>query len=182
MKRDIITDTTVNFIRANESNLKLAFQVEKALLVVRAELFLERVEKQLKETVEATEGWEIKATDAEGLWMRKKSWDQLKVGEDSRGWWGICLELDDGGYPCISVTNIERTTENVKKQISSAFPNSLGEPETDEQYIWVYLKDDIESFLEKMKDEEEQQKIIKDMTDKLAKLAVAVDGVLSNSR
>ena len=35
MTRDIILDTTVKFIRASETNLQLAFHVEKALPEVR---------------------------------------------------------------------------------------------------------------------------------------------------
>ena len=190
MTRDIIMDTTVSFIRANERNLELAFEVENALPEVRTELieeFFKCVEKQLKENVETTEGWEIRAIGSEGLWMGKKSWGRLKVGDRSEDWWGIRLlpKGDGWAYPSISVANVEKTSKKVKEQIRNEFRSSIGEDGTDTWYIWRYLKDDIEDFesfdfLKKMTDEEEQGKIVKDMTEKLAELAVAVDGVLSN--
>ena len=190
MTQDIILDTTVRFIRANERNLQLAYQVEKALPVVQTELiddFFKCVEKQLKKKVETTEGWEIRAISTEGLWMRKKSWGRLKVREHNvDGWWGISLYREEGGNSWVGVANIEKTSEKVKEQIRDEFRKYIGEPDTDEQYIWVYLKDDIGDFegfdfLKKVIDEEERKKIVKDMTEKLADLAVGVDGVLSNT-
>ena len=190
MTQDIILDTTVRVIRANERHLQLAFQVEKAMPVVREELikeFFECVEKQLKEKVETTEGWEIRATGTEGLWMRKKSWDRLKVREHNvDGWWGISLYREEGDSSWIGVANIEKTPEEVKKQIRDKFREYIGEPDTDEQYIWHYLEGDLSdltdlNFLKKMVNDEKREEITKDMADKLAKLAVAVDEALSNS-
>ena len=112
MTRDIIMDTTVSFIRANERNLELAFEVENALPEVRTELieeFFKCVEKQLKENVETKEEWEI-ITTGEGLWLRKnkKHWRQLKVGYYSEDWWGIRLLPEGEGwtYPSISVAKV----------------------------------------------------------------------------
>ena len=194
MTQDIILDTTVRFIRASERNLQLAFHVVEALPKVRTELisdFFECVEKQLKETVETTEGWEIRATGTEGLWIRKRHWEQLKVEEDSDEWWGIFLssEWDDkklSSSPYISVGNIEKILPSVKEKVESEFHESIGEPETDGQYIYHYLEGDLSNlgdlnFLKKMVNDKEREKITKDMADKLAKLANAVDGVLSNS-
>ena len=181
MTRDIILDTTVKFIRASETNLQLAFHVEKALPEVRSELikeFFECVEKQL---VATTEEWQIRATGTdEGLCMRKKSWDRLKVRGLSEDWRGIYLSSDEQYYPYISVENIKKTPKHVKEQIRKEFCK-IDEPEDDEQQIWVYLTDDIEDFLKKMTNEEERRKIVEDKTKKLFELAKAVDGVLSKS-
>lgn len=189
MTRDSIMDATVRFIRANERNLQLALRVEEALPEVRTELaeeFFKCVEKRLKEKVETTEEWEIRATGTEGLWMGKKSWDQLKVGENSEDWWGIRLLHKSRGWdPSISVANIEETSENVKEEMRNEFCKYIGEPKTDQHYIWLKLKDNenFESvdFLKKMINEEKRKSVVKDMTEKLAELALAVDGVLSNS-
>ena len=190
MTQDIILDTTVRFIRASERNLQLAFHVVEALPEVRTELisdFFECVEKQLKETVETTEGWEIRAIRSEGLWMGKKSWGRLKVGDYSEDWWGIrLLSKGDGwAYPSISVANIEKTPKNVKEQIREQFRNSIGKPETEGAYIYHYLKDDLPDlnsldFLKKMVNDKEREEITKDMADKLAKLAKVVDKALRN--
>lgn len=181
MTRDKILNTTVEFIRASERRLELAFQVEKALPEVRSELikeFFECVEKQL---VETTEEWEIRATGTdEGFCMRKKSWDRLKVRGLSEDWMGICLSSDEQYYPYISVENIKKTPKHVKEQIRKKFCK-IDEPDDDEQHMWVYLTDDIEDFLKKMTNEEERREIVKDKTKKLLELVRAVDGVLSNS-
>ena len=189
MTPDIILDTTVKFIRANERNLQLAFQVEKALLELRPELikeFFKCVEKQLKEKVETTEGWEIRATDTSGLWIRKRHWEQLKVGKYSEDWWGIRLlpKKPSWPHPSISVANIKEIPDDLKEQICLKFRKYIGECQAGGPYIWRYLKDEREDFksfdfLKKMIDEKEQGRIVKDMTEKLAELAVAVDGILS---
>ena len=188
MTPDIILDTTVKFIRANERNLQLAFQVEKALLELRPELikeFFKCVEKQLKEKVETTEGWEIRATDTSGLWIRKRHWEQLKVGEDD--WWGLYLYQGEKNDPYIGVASIKENSKE-EEQIKEQFSNSMGvPPETEEAEIYHYLEDDLSDmngldFLEKMVNDEAREKIVTNMADKLHKLAVAVDGVLSNSR
>ena len=187
MTRDIIMDTTVSFIRANERNLELAFEVENALPEVRTELieeFFKCVEKQLKQKVEAAEGWEIRATGTEGLWMRKKSWVRLKVSGDD--WWGIYLFQDEKNEPYIGVASIKKTSKEEKDQIREQFCNFMGAPETEGTEIYHYLEDDLSDmngldFLEKMVNDGAREKIVKNMADKLAKLATAVDEVLSNS-
>ena len=187
MTRDIILNTTVEIIRASERNLQLAFQVEKALPEVRTELikeFFKCVEKQLKQKVEAAEGWEIRATGTEGLWMRKKSWVRLKVGEDD--WWGIYLFQDEKNDPYIGVASIKKTSKEEKEQIREQFRNFMGAPETQGAEIYHSLEDDLSDmngldFLEKMVNDGAREKIVKNMADKLHKLADAVDRVLSNS-
>ena len=199
MTQDIILDTTVRFIRANESNLQLAFRVEEALPKVRTELisdFFECVEKQLKETVKTTEGWEIRATGTEGLWIRNRHWKQLKVEEDSEYWWGVILfsEWDDkksSSSPSICLGNIEKISHSVKEKVESEFRESIGKkPETEKteggEYLTHYLKGDLSdlndlNFLKKMVNDKDREEITKDMADKLAKLADTVDRVLSNS-
>ena len=193
MTQDIILDTTVRFIRASERNLQLAFHVEEALPEVRTELisdFFECVEKQLKETVETTEGWEIRATGTEGLWIRKRHWEQLKVEEDSEDWWGVILlsEWDDkksSSSPSISLANIEKISHSVKEKVESEFRESIGEPKTEGQYLCHYLEGDLSdlddlNFLKKMVNDKEREEITKDMADKLAKLAKVVDKALRN--
>ena len=198
MTQDIILDTTVRFIRASERNLQLAFHVVEALPKVPTELisdFFECVEKQLKETVETTEGWEIRVTGTEGLWIRKRHWEQLKVEEDSDEWWGIFLssEWDDkklSSSPYISVGNIEKILPSVKEKVESEFHESIGEPETEKTeegvYLVHYLEGDLSdlddlNFLKKMVNDKDREEITQDMADKLAKLADTVDRVLSNS-
>lgn len=191
MTRDKILNTTVEFIRASERRLELAFHVEKALPEVRTELikeFLECVEKQLINELKAAKGWEIGATGTEGLWIHKESWSQLKVREHSEDEWrGIMLYEEDGDYPYISVISIKGTSKKVQEQIKKQFRNCTGrEPVIEGQEIWVRLNDDIEyfksfDFLKGMIDEKEQGKIVGDMTKKLAELARAVDRVLSNT-
>ena len=188
MTRDIILKTTVEIIRANETNLQLAFQVEKALPEVRSELikeFFKCVEIQLEKEVKTAEGWEIRATGTEGLWMRKRSWDRLKVGEDD--WWGIYLFQDEKEVPYIGVASIKKTSKEAK-EIREQFRKVMGVlPETEEAEIYHYLEDALSDmngldFLEKMVNDEAREKIVTNIADKLHKLAVAVDGVLSNSR
>ena len=193
MTQDIILDTTVSFIRDNEKNLQLAFHVEKALPEVRTELikeFFKCVEIQLKENVETTEGWEIRAIGSEGLWIRKRHWEQLKVEEDSEEWWGIFLssEWDDkklSSSPNISVGNIEKILPSVKEKVENEFHESIGEPKTEGQYLYHYLEGDLSdlgdlNFLKKMVNDKDREKITKDMADKLAKLAKVVDKALNN--
>ena len=187
MTQDIIHDTTVRFIRASERNLQLAFLVEEALPEVRTELikeFFKCVEKQLKQKIEAAEGWEIRATGTEGLWMRKKSWVRLKVSGDD--WWGIYLFQDEKNDPYIGVASIKKTSKEEKDQIREQFRNLMGAPETQQTEIYHYLKDDLPDmngldFLEKMVNDGAREKIVNNMADKLHKLADAVDRVLSNS-
>ena len=188
MTRDIIMDTTVSFIKANERNLELAFEVEKALPEARKELieeFFKCVEKQLKENVETIEEWEIRAT-GEGLWIRKKHWTQLKVGNYSEDWWGIRLlpKIPFWPHSSISVANIEEISDDVKEQIRNEFSNYIGEYQADGPYIWQYLKDAKGfaslDFLKKMVNDKEREEITKDMADKLAKLAKAVDKAFNN--
>ncbi|MDE0157198.1 MAG: hypothetical protein OXS28_16565 [Gammaproteobacteria bacterium] len=198
MTQDIIHDTTVSFIRANERNLQLAFQVEKAMPVVREKLikdFFEcvkkHVEKQLTEKVETIERWEIKVEDTKGLFVRKKDWGkQLKVGKysNSNDWWGIRLLSKTSGWKQanISVANIESILDGQKKRFREKFHECIGICNEGGPHMWRFLEfEDFESldFLKKMMNDkdEEREKIIKDLADKLAKLAVAVDKVLSNS-
>lgn len=190
MTQDIILETTVSFIRANERNLQLAFQVEKALPEVRAELikeFFECTEKQLRENVEAEEEWEIRVIDMESLWIRKTHWEKLKHKEDSEDWWGVGLTYESEKYSYITVTDISEIPE-LREQIKDNFCKFIGEPydESHESEIYYYLEDELPDlngldFLKKMVNDKEREKITKDLADKLAKLAVAVDGIISNS-
>ena len=181
MTQDIILDTTVRFIRASERNLQLAFHVEKALPVVRTELikeFFVCIEKQLKENVGAEEEWEIKAIGTEGLWIRNTHWEQLKDSED---WWGISISYEKG-CPSINVADISKIN-SVKKKVEREFRKSIGEPEIEGPYIFHYLEDDIPDlkgldFLKKMVKDEAREEIVKDMADKLTKLAEVVDKAL----
>ena len=175
---------TVGFIKANERNLELAFHVEEAMPVVRTELIKEFficVEKQLTENVAAEEEWEIRAIGTKGLWIRKKHWERLKVGED---WWGISFSHNEG-YSSINVADISEISDSVKEKVEREFRKSIGKPKTEGPYICHYLKDDLSDlngldFLKKMVNDEEREAITKDLADKLAKLADAVDRVLSN--
>ena len=194
MTQDIILDTTVEFIRANETNLQLAFQVEKALPEVRTELikeFFKCVEKQLKENLDTKKGWEIRVKGVEVLSIRKPSWTQLIVGEvSSEDWWGVGLYPYEGeyvGYLVISVYNIKKISKNVRNQIEIKFSNSINQPRvSNEKEIWNYLENDREDvgsldFLKKIIDEKKREEIVKSIAEKLAELAMGVDGVLSNS-
>ena len=200
MTQDIIHDTTVSFIRANERNLQLAFQVEKAMPVVREKLikdFFEcvkqHVEKQLIEKVETIERWEIKAEDTKALCVRKNDWEQqLKVGKysNSNAWWGIRLlsKMPGWKHASIGIVNIGEIPDGQKKQISEKFHECIGICNERGPHIWCFLEDELENFesldfLKKMMndEDEEREEIIKDLADKLANLAVAVDEVLSNS-
>ena len=191
MTKNIILDTTVKFIRDNEQYLELAFLVEEALPIVRKERikdFFKCVEKQLKKNLDTKKGWEIRATDHRHLRIHKPCWEQLRSGEvPNEGWGGISL------YPynkslVISVKNIENISEDVKQQIMDNFRNSINQPKVSEkQEIWNHPQNNLGDvscldLLKKMIDEKEQRKIVEDMTEKLAELAEAVDGVLSNSR
>ncbi len=193
MTQDIILDTTVRYIRASERNLQLAFHVEEALPTVRTELiseFFKCVEKQLKEIVETTEGWEIRATGTEGLWIRKRHWNQLNVEKDGEDWWGVILDSarnDKKASSSIYMANIEKISQSVKESVESEFRKSIGEPITEERvYLTHYLEGDLSDFddlifLKKMVNDKDREEITKDMADKLAKLADTVDRVLSNS-
>lgn len=193
MTQDIILKTTVEFIRDNERNLQLAFQVEKALPEVRTELikeFFKCVEKQLKENLDTKKGWEIRAKGAEVLWIRKPYWKKLRVGEvSSEDWWGIILYPYNGdyeGYLVLSLTNIKNISEDVKKQIMGEFSKSKIDPKSDGQEIWNYLQNDLEDvgsleFLKKIIDEKKRKEIVKSIAEKVTELAERVDGVLSNS-
>ena len=194
MTRDIILDETVKIIRADERNLQLAFHVEKALPEVRAELikeFFNCVEKQLKENLDTKKGWEIRVKGVEVLWIRKPSWKQLIVGEvSSEDWWGVGLYPYKGEYVgslAIGVYNIEKISENVINQIKIKFSNSINQPRvSNEKEIWNYLENDREDvgsldFLKKIIDEKKREEIVKSIAEKLAELAMGVDGVLSNS-
>ena len=199
MTQDIIHDTTVSFIRANERNLQLAFQVEKAMLTVREKLIKdffecvkEHVEKQLVEKVETIERWEIKVEDTKGLLIRKNDWERLKGGEysSSNAWWGIRLlsKMSGWKHANISVANIKGIPDGQKKQISEKFHECIGIYNERGPHIWRFLEDELKNFesldfLKKMINDkdEEREEITKDLADKLAKLALAIDGVLSNS-
>lgn len=194
MTQDIILDTTVEFIRANETNLQLAFQVEKAVPRIRTELikkFFKCVEKQLKENLDTKKGWEIRVRGVEVLWICKPSWKQLIVGEvSSEDGWGVRLYPYRGEYVgslVIGVYNIEKISENVINQIKLKFSNSINQPRvSNEKEIWNYLENDREDvgsldFLKKIIDEKKREETVKSIAEKLAELAVGVDGVLSNS-
>ena len=191
MTQEIILDTTKSFIRNNEKNLQLALQVEKAMSIVREELikeFFECIEKQLKEKLETTEKWEIRATGTQGLWIRKNNWERLKVGKYSKDWWGIRLLPKGRGWAhaSISVANIEKISDDQKKQISRKFYECIGSCQEGGPHIWQYFEDELEDFqscefLKKMITKEKQGEIVKDLTEKLAELAEAVDRVFSNS-
>ena len=194
MTQDIILETTVSFIRANERNLQLAFQVEKALPEVRSELikeFFECTEKQLKENVKAEEEWEIRVIDMEALWIRKTHWEILKHKEGSEDWWGVGLTFEKKKHLYITVTDISETSDRLREQIKDEFidesydESDQSEIESDESEIYYCLGNELPDlngldFLKKMLNDKEREEITKDLADKLAKLAVAVDGIISN--
>ena len=134
MTQNMIVETTANFIRANEKNLQLAFQVEKAMPVVREELikgFFECVKKQLTEIVGATQGWEIQAIGTEGLWVCKSNWERLKPDSDPNWyphWWGIRLltKRPDWPHASISVANVKEIAGDKRKQIEDKFRKCVG--------------------------------------------------------
>ena len=187
MTEDIILDTTSSFISTNMRNLELAFYVEESLPRVRKKFiedFFKDIEKRLKEKVETTEEWEVKAIGTEGLWIRKNRWEQLKVGEHSKDWWGIRLLPKKSGWArsSISVANTKEISADQTEMIGRKFKNyRTGGP-----YIWRYLNDGLEdferfAFLKKLFNKEDREIIIKDVVDELYELADEVDKVLWNT-
>ena len=81
--------------------------------------------------------------------------------------------------------NIEKILPSVKEKVENEFHESIGEPETEGQYLYHYLEGDLSdlgdlNFLKKMVNDKDREKITKDMADKLAKLAKVVDKALNN--
>ena len=200
MTQNIIVDTTVKFIRADEKYLSLALEVEKALPAVREALIKETLEcvesdlnRRLSGTGDASEKWDVRVIkpDEKSLFLRvcKKHWLQQKMKEHKNGsYWGVLLFVPvTGGRAWISVADISEMSDTSKEKIRASVESCVGGSRKDQGERFNYLQNDLSdwtgaAFMKKAIKEKKRKKIAYGLAGKLEELAREVDKILGEEQ
>ena len=200
--QNIIVDTTVKFIRADEKYLSLALEVEKALPAVREALIKETLEcvesdlnRRLSGTGDASEKWHVQVIIKPDkkippfLRVCKKHWLQQKMKEHKNGsYWGVLLCVPvTGGRAWISVADISEMSDTSKEKIRASVESCVGGSRKDQGERFNYLQNDLSdwtgaAFMKKAIKEKKRKKIAYGLAGKLEELAREVDKILGEEQ
>ena len=198
--QNIIVDTTVKFIRADEKYLSLALEVEKALPAVREALIKETLEcvesdlnRRLSGTGDASEKWHVKVIEPneKSLFLRvcKEHWLQQKMKEyKPRSYWGVLLSVPvTRGRAWISVADISEMSDTSKEKIRASVESCVGGSRKDQGERFSYLQNDLSdwtgaAFMKKAIKEKKRKKVAYGLAGKLEELAREVDKILGEEQ
>ena len=201
MTQNIIVDTTVKFIRADEKYLSLALEVEKAVAAIREALIKETLEcvesdlnRRLSGTGDASEKWDVRVIkpDEKSLFLQvcKKHWLQQKMKRTQKhtSYWGVLLVVPvTGGWAWISVADISEMSDTSKEKIRASVESCVGGSRKDQGERFNYLQNDLSNwtgaaFMKKAIKEKKRKKIAYGLAGKLEELAREVDKILGEEQ
>ena len=189
MTRDVIVNTTMDFIVGDRRHLELAFKVEEAVPLIRqkaVDIVLKRVQRAVKDEL-GRDDWHIDVITgtgrrAQAVRVKNKSW-QDKLLNSYSGWRGVRLMANNGSgwtYANFSVTPFQELEAAKVRNIFRT--HDIGKPETAKDIIHCrlpgYLKDwNGEQFVFTALNEPDD--MITELAASLARLAREIDGAIN---